>query len=111
MFIVKPYRSKKYLAWVKTLDSVLSHQPGCDAHHLIGHGQGGIGTKVTDIWTFPLTRGEHTELHHMGWKAWEEEHGSQWRFIGLTVHLAILEGPLSLPRDKQVESTYRDDDW
>lgn len=90
----KPWRSQKYLNWVKTLPSVISGRPSDDAHHLIGHGQGGMGTKVADCWTFPLTRDEHTELHNMGWKAWEEQYGSQWKFVAETLHKAILEGLL-----------------
>ena len=91
---MKPYRDQKYLRWVKTLPSVISQRPSDDAHHLIGHGNGGMGTKVTDIWTFPLTRDEHTELHNMGWKAWEQIYGDQYKFVCETIHLAKLEGVL-----------------
>lgn len=90
--IVKPYRSEKYLAWVRTLPSVISERPADDAHHLIGHGQGGMGTTVTDIWTFPLTRDEHGELHNIGWVVWEDKYGDQWQFVGKILHKAIIEG-------------------
>lgn len=92
---MKPYRNKKYLRWVKTLPSAISGRPSDDAHHLIGHGQGGMGTKVTDLWTFPLTRDEHAELHNIGWKEWENKYGDQWKFVANTIHLAVIEGVLS----------------
>jgi hypothetical protein len=91
---MKPLRDRKYLDWVKSQLSVISKRPADDAHHLIGHGQGGMGTKVTDYWTFPLTRDEHTELHSMGWKAWEEKYGSQMKFVMETMYLAKIEGVL-----------------
>jgi len=94
--IMKPHRSKKYLAWVRSLPSVISGQPAGDAHHLIGHGESGMGTKVTDIWTFPLTRGEHTELHNIGWRAWEEKYGDQWKFVSKTLSMGIIEEVLKI---------------
>lgn len=81
---MKPPRDSKYLAWVKTLPSVISQRPADDPHHLIGHGYSGMGTKTSDYWTFPLTRDEHQDLHS-GWKVWEEKHGSQWKYVVLTL--------------------------
>ncbi|MDK2548025.1 DUF968 domain-containing protein, partial [Escherichia coli] len=34
-----------------------------DPHHLIGHGQGGMGTKAHDLFVLPLCRKHHDELH------------------------------------------------
>ncbi len=68
--------------------------PADDAHHIIGHGQGGMGLKASDMFAFPLTRMEHDELHRKGWKTWEERYGSQWRFVAETLHKAIEEGVL-----------------
>lgn len=90
----KPYRNKKYLKWVKEQPSVVSGMPADDPHHLIGHGQGGMATKASDLFTFPLTRGEHTELHNGGWKIWEDIYGSQWKFVAETLAKAIEEGVL-----------------
>lgn len=88
----KPWRSKKYTEWVKQLPSVVSRRPADDPHHLVGHGYSGMGTKVSDIWTFPLTREEHTELHLIGYKAWEDLYGSQMKFVIETIELAVQEG-------------------
>jgi len=90
----KTLKNEKYLKWVKQLPSVISHRPADDPHHLTGHHTAGTGQKVTDYWAFPLTRDEHTELHNMGYKAWEEKYGSQWRFVSETLLLAIAEGVL-----------------
>lgn len=104
MIVVPPWESPKYLAWVRSRPSVISGSFGCVAHHLKGHGHGGTGTKVTDIWTFPLTPAEHTDsneaIHHMGWRNWEEEHGSQWFFINLTMQMAFHDGILCATKDK-----------
>ena len=91
---MKPYRNRKYLDWVKTLPSVISQRPADDPHHIIGHGEGGMGRTAPDCFAFPLTRDEHTELHNIGWKAWEEIHGDQWEFVAHTLHQAIIEGVL-----------------
>jgi hypothetical protein len=93
---VKPFRSRKYLDWVKSLPSVISGMPADDPHHLIGHGYGVMGSKVSDLWTFPLTRGEHSELHNIGWKEWEEIHGSQWKFVAETIEQAVREGLIKI---------------
>jgi hypothetical protein len=84
-------RNKKYLSWVRQQPSVISGQYACDPHHIIGHGQGGMGLKASDLFAFPLTRFEHIELHQHGWKTWEEKHGSQWRFVAETLHRAVEE--------------------
>ena len=86
----KPYRDKKYTDWVKSQPSVISGQPADDAHHLIGHCTGGMGTKVSDLWTLPLTRQEHQEIHQIGHKSWEHKYGSQWKFVAQTLAQYVL---------------------
>lgn len=90
----KPERDETYTKWVKSLPSCISGQPADDPHHLIGHGYGGMGTKVTDYWTIPLTRAEHDELHR-DWKAWEDKHGSQWQHVAETLIRAMRDGVLT----------------
>ncbi len=55
--------NEKYTRWVKTQPCACCGKPADDPHHLIGHGQGGIGTKAHDIFTLPLCREHHNELH------------------------------------------------
>jgi len=70
------WRNKKYLKWVKEQYSVISGMPADDPHHIMGHGLTG-GTKAPDWACIPLTREEHTNLHNIGYEAWEDIHGSQ----------------------------------
>lgn len=90
----QPFRNREYLDWVKTLPCVVTEQPADDPHHLIGHGQGGMGTKAPDLFAIPMTRTEHTKLHDMGYQSWEEQHGSQWFYVAKTIERAVFEGVL-----------------
>lgn len=89
---VKTAKDRAYLDWVKTLPSAISGRPADDPHHIIGHGMGGMGIKASDYFVFPLTRDEHDLLHNMGWKKWEEIHGTQWRYVAETLEKAFRTG-------------------
>lgn len=54
---------EKYTRWVKTQPCACCGMPADDPHHLIGHGQGGMGTKAHDLFVLPLCRKHHNELH------------------------------------------------
>lgn len=43
-------------------------KPADDPHHLIGHGQGGMGTKAHDLFVLPLCRKHHDKLHADNWR-------------------------------------------
>ncbi|EOJ5474843.1 DUF968 domain-containing protein, partial [Escherichia coli] len=66
-FMLRPKRrrwvNEKYTRWVKTQPCACCGKPADDAHHLIGHGQGGMGTKAHDLFVLPLCRKHHDELH------------------------------------------------
>lgn len=66
-----------------------------EAHHAIGVGFGWMGDKASDLFTLPLCRECHTDLH-AGVKDWEALHGSQWEYVALTIHRAITDGVLTL---------------
>ena len=89
------WENKDYTDWVKSLPSVVSQFPADDPHHVKGHGLGGT-TRPSDIYTFPLTREEHTHLHNIGWQSWEEVHGSQLLYALRTVEKALVEGVLKI---------------
>lgn len=78
MRIPKRYRweSRKWLTWVKSQACSGCGGSADDAHHIIGHGQGGMGTKAHDFFTIPLCRGCHDALH-ADMHTWEAEYGSQ----------------------------------
>lgn len=78
MRIPKRYRweSAKWLKWVKSQQCCGCGSSADDPHHIIGHGQGGMGTKAHDLFSIPLCRACHDALH-ADMRAWEAEHGSQ----------------------------------
>lgn len=97
-FMKRPKRIRwmddKYLAWVKTQPCECCGMPSDDAHHLIGWGQGGMGTKAHDIFAIPLCRKHHTELHNDPVK-FEREHSSQPAMIIRVLDRAYALGVLA----------------
>ncbi|HBA7894744.1 TPA: DUF968 domain-containing protein, partial [Escherichia coli] len=96
-FMKRPKRrrwvNEKYTRWVKTQPCACCGQPADDPHHLIGHGQGGMGTKSHDIFTLPLCREHHNELHADP-LTFEEKHGSQVDLIFRFLDHAFATGVL-----------------
>ncbi|EPW5279615.1 DUF968 domain-containing protein [Yersinia enterocolitica] len=70
------WENKKWLKWVKSQQCCGCGSSADDPHHIIGHGQGGMGTKAHDLFTIPLCRLCHEALH-ADMHTWEVEHGSQ----------------------------------
>ncbi|WP_272677112.1 DUF968 domain-containing protein [Providencia sp. PROV160] len=96
-FMLKPkpqrWTNDKYLQWVKSQPCCVCGATSDDAHHLIGHGQGGMGTKAHDLFTIPLCRIHHSELHKDP-NGWERVHGSQLilliRFLDRSAALGVF---------------------
>jgi hypothetical protein len=82
----KTYRNRAYLDWVKTLDCCNCGAPADDPHHIIGQGEGGMGTKASDLLVMPLCRGCHTHIHSCH-ELWE----MQWKWVAKTLERAIEE--------------------
>lgn len=90
--LVKPTRNAAYMKWVRSCDCVVCGQPSDDAHHRYGDGWiKGAGTKVSDLWTIPLCRTHHDELHASPME-WEERYGTQWMHICVQIERARQEG-------------------
>lgn len=95
MKIPKRHRwvNPRYLQWVKSQPCVCCGARADDPHHIIGHGQGGMGTKAHDLLTIPLCRQHHDDLHR-DMSRWEAEHGSQvvlwYEFFDLSVALGAI---------------------
>lgn len=87
------YINEKYTRWVKAQPCVCCGKPADDPHHIIGHGQGGMGTKAHDLFVIPLCRAHHDELHRDP-KAFEEKYGSQvlllFRFLDHSIAVGVI---------------------
>lgn len=87
------WTSEKFTRWVKSQPCACCGNPSDDPHHIIGHGQGGMGTKAHDFFTIPLCRKHHDELHR-DTSRWEEEHSTQievwFRFIDYSLSIGAI---------------------
>lgn len=103
----KPWRSNKYLSYIRTLDCVATGRPAEVAHHIIGCGMGGVmGDKIDDSLTIPLTQEMHLELHNNP-NAWETKYGKQQYFCLKTIAQAIRDSQLK-PFDLWVDGIQED---
>lgn len=66
---------------------------GSDAHHIIGYGEGKMGSKAPDIATIPLCRRCHQELHDTFSNDWIKP---QLRYLILTLDKAVKDGIITL---------------
>lgn len=82
-----------YTKYVKGLPCCVCGKQADDPHHLIGHGQGKMGGKAHDLFTIPLCRPHHDELHR-DMSGWERRHGSQLQHLVATLDRALKEGAL-----------------
>ncbi|MDX7987843.1 DUF968 domain-containing protein [Xenorhabdus sp. 12] len=91
---LQPWRNEHWLQWVKSQPCIACQRPADDPHHIIGHGQGGMGTKAHDLFCLPLCRACHNELHRDR-LAWEDKHGSQvdllFRFLDRSLGIGAIK--------------------
>ncbi|MFZ1871747.1 MAG: DUF968 domain-containing protein [Chania sp.] len=91
---MKRWECEKYTQWVKSQKCCCGcGMPADDPHHIIDQGFGGTGTKPHDIFTIPLTRRCHDELHK-DVAAWEAKHGSQLYHLARTLDRAFGIGAI-----------------
>ncbi len=96
-FMLRPKRRRwenpTYTRWVKAQRCACCNNPADDPHHVIGHGQGGMGTKAHDLFVLPLCRAHHDELHRDP-VAFEAKYGSQiellFRFIDRALAIGVI---------------------
>lgn len=91
---MKPYRSKKYTKWVKSLPCFYSGHPADDPHHIIGYGMGGMATKASDMFCLPVSRSIHNDIHR-NHKEFEEKYSPQIFAVQDTWQKAVKEGLLT----------------
>ncbi|MGZ0720307.1 DUF968 domain-containing protein [Kluyvera cryocrescens] len=96
--MLKPKRrrweNEKYTRWVKSQQCMCCNNPADDPHHLIGHGQGGMGTKAHDLFVIPLCREHHDELHASP-VAFEAKYGDQLVLLFRVLDRALAIGVLA----------------
>ncbi|WP_065806523.1 DUF968 domain-containing protein [Klebsiella pneumoniae] len=96
-FMLRPKRrrwvNEQWTRWVKSQLCVCCNKQADDPHHLIGHGQGGMGTKAHDLFVLPLCRAHHDELH-ADTVEFEQKYGSQleliFRFLDRSLAIGVL---------------------
>ncbi|USD68111.1 DUF968 domain-containing protein [Vibrio sp. SCSIO 43136] len=97
MYMAKPkpirWESAKYLAFVRKLPCRVCRKTAGIAHHLIGHGEGRMGSKASDLFVFPLCHDHHQELHRSV-DEWEHVHGCQLWHVKETQKKALEVGGL-----------------
>ncbi|MCU5775208.1 DUF968 domain-containing protein [Winslowiella arboricola] len=96
-FMLRPKRKRwandTYTRWVKAQPCACCGKQADDPHHIIGHGQGGMGTKAHDLFVLPLCRQHHDELH-ADMNSFEEKYGSQiellFRFLDHSIAVGVI---------------------
>jgi hypothetical protein len=85
-----PWRSAKYLAWVRKKPCSQCHKKESVVHHIIGTGSlSGTGRKAPDWATMPLCVECHAEMHRDNMF-----HSRQWELMARTLGKAISDGIL-----------------
>ncbi|EOD5329026.1 DUF968 domain-containing protein [Vibrio parahaemolyticus] len=95
MYLRKPkpirWESEKYLSFVRKLPCRVCGKTAGIAHHLIGHGEGKMGSKSSDMFTIPLCHEHHQNLH-LDMNVWEDQHGDQLWHVKETINRALVVG-------------------
>lgn len=86
--------NEPYTRWVKSQPCEGCGNRADDPHHIIGYGQGGMGTKAHDLFVIALCRRCHDELHR-DMHAFEEKHGSQLLMLVRTIDKALAIGVIA----------------
>ncbi|HHX8317889.1 TPA: DUF968 domain-containing protein [Vibrio alginolyticus] len=101
MYLRKPkpirWESEKYLSFVRKLPCRVCGKTAGIAHHLIGHGEGEMGSKASDLFTIPLCNEHHQELHR-DVHFWECLHGDQLWHVKETIKKAVIVGAVCIDK-------------
>ena len=84
------YRDKKYLKWIDTLDCCLCGAPADTHHHIIGIGDGAMGSKACDLFAFPVCGECHIPKFHR-LDLYPELRLKQWEYAAKTLQTAIKD--------------------
>ena len=93
--MIHPHRSRAHLAYVRARPCVFCPRPASEAHHAFRNaGGGGMGIKGCDLFTVPLCREHHRELHKrgvVGERGPNETDAVMWKAIALQLRERLLE--------------------
>ncbi|WP_413734362.1 DUF968 domain-containing protein [Sodalis sp. RH21] len=89
--------NEQYTRWVKSQPCEGCGNPSDDPHHIIGYGQGGMGTKAHDLFVIPLCRRCHDELHR-DMRTFEHGHDSQPAMLLRVLDKALAIGIIATGR-------------
>ena len=64
----KPWRSKKYLDYIREQTCLICGENQTEAHHTKIFNHGGKSRKPSDYWCIPLCMEHHNEIHNKGVK-------------------------------------------
>jgi hypothetical protein len=88
----RPWRSRKYLSWIRKQPCFNGCYGPTVAHHITGVGSlSGTGRKAGDNYAIPLCVECHAEMHGDS-TLWAH----QWEFIARTIGKALEEGILGV---------------
>lgn len=90
--LIKPFRSRAYLDWVKQQECPCG-APADDPSH-VNHYKG-IGTKSSDLFVWPSCRSCH-QLYETNRPYWNQLYGSEWEWVALTIAQAVDEEVIEL---------------
>ena len=83
----------KYLAWIrKQRCACCASDVGVQPHHLIGYGNGGMGTKAPDFFAIPMCAVCHRELHDANGEDRTHWIFAQFKWLERTLADAIRDG-------------------
>jgi len=75
----KAWRSKKHLAKIRQMPCCVCGATPSDPHHIVGVGNGIMGSKASDSMVTPLCRLHHGELHE------GKRQDRQWEWLARTL--------------------------
>jgi len=97
---MKPFRSKKYMEYVRGLPCSITGVTGqTDPHHAKGYGFGGMSCKPSDFFIMPLKHDLHQMLHAQGHSWFEDMYNKrQIDCVVKTLRKALQDGVIEEDR-------------
>jgi len=105
------HRNEKYLEWIRQQPSIISKtfdawdekkgEGRNEGHHAWNTGKKG---KRNDYLAVPLTREQHTEVHHIGHLAFQEKYNFDWEWEIMNLMSEYIESYCKFPGESPCEN-------